>query len=112
MATFDQLFPTFLQRAADLPPVLLVVAYMLVIVGIIVTAMRRPSVRTWVRYFVRVVIVMSLLVYLPQWGDQTQQIVADTVTNTLKANPDQIYQAYKDTLAIKHEENEPHGFWD
>src|SRR5581483_4778755 len=70
------------------------------------------SVRTWVRYFVRVVIVMSLLVYLPQWGDQTQQIVADTVTNTLKANPDQIYQAYKDTLAIKHEENEPHGFWD
>ena len=54
MASFDALFPTFLQRCADLRTVLLVVAYMLVIVGIIVTAMRRPSVRIWVRYFVRV----------------------------------------------------------
>ncbi len=112
MASFDALFPTFLQRCADLRTVLLVVAYMLVIVGIIVTAMRRPSVRVWVRYFVRVIIVMSVLVYLPQWGDQTQQFVADTVTNTLKANPDQIHQAYKDTLSIKRSETESHGLWD
>jgi hypothetical protein len=112
MASFDALFPTFLQRCADLRVVLLVVAYMLVIVGIIVTAMRRPSVRAWMRFFVRVIIVMSLLVFLPQWGDQTQQIVADTVTNTLKANPDQIYQAYKNTLAIKHSETESRGLWD
>ncbi|MCI0540972.1 MAG: hypothetical protein L0Z50_37705 [Verrucomicrobiales bacterium] len=112
MASFDALFPTFLQRCADLRVVLLVVAYMLVIVGIIVTAMRRPSVRAWTRYFVRVIVVMSLLVLLPQWGDQIQQVVADTVTNTLKANPDQIYQVYKDTLAIKHSETEPNGLWD
>ena len=30
----------------------------------------------------------------------------------VKANPDQIYQTYKDTLAIKHSETEPHGLWD
>jgi len=112
MASFDSLFPTFLQRCADLRVVLLVAAYMLLIVGIVVTAMRRPSVRMWMRYFVRVMIVMSLLVFLPQWGDQIQQVVADTVKNTLKANPDQIYQAYQDTLAIKHSETQPHGLWD
>ena len=112
MASFDALFPTFLQRCADVRVVLLVVAYMLVIVGIIVTAMRRPSVRSWTRYFVRLILVMSLLVFLPQWGDQIQVLVADTVANTLKANPDQIYEAYQKTLAIKHSENEPHGLWD
>jgi hypothetical protein len=112
MASFNNLFPTFLQRCADLRVVLLVVSYMLVIVGIIMTAMRRPSMRGWMRYFVRVVVVMSLLVFLPQWGDQVQQIVSDTVTNTLKANPDQIYQAYKDALATKQSENEPQGLWD
>ncbi|MBI3408727.1 MAG: hypothetical protein HY040_10260 [Planctomycetes bacterium] len=112
MASFDSLFPTFLQRCADLRIVLLVVAYMLVIVGIIMTAMRRPSPRAWTRHFVRVIVVMSLLVFLPQWGDQVQGIVANTVTDTLKANPDQIFTAYQDTLKIKHSETEPSGLWD
>lgn len=112
MASFDSLFPTFLQRCADLRIVLLVVAYMLVIVGIIMTAMRRPSPRAWTRYFVRVIVVMSLLVFLPQWGDQVQGIVANTVTDTLKANPDQVFTTYQDTLKIKHSETEPSGLWD
>src|ERR1041385_6860135 len=100
MNSFDSLFPTFLQRCADLRVVLLVVAYMLVIVGIIMTAMRRPSVRAWTRYLVRIMVVMSLLVLLPQWGDQVQGIVARTVTNSLKADPNQIYFAYQEALQI------------
>jgi len=112
MASFNSLFPTFLQRCADLRIVLLVVAYMLVIVGIIMMATRRPSPRAWMRHFVRITLVMSLLVFLPQWGDQVQGIVATTVTNTLKANPDQIYTAYQETLKIKHSETETTGLWD
>jgi len=81
MASFQQLFPTFLQRCADLRNVLMVVAYLLVIVGIIMMATPRPSVRAWSRYWVRLIVVLSLLVNLPQWGDQIQNIVADTVTN-------------------------------
>ena len=49
MASFQQLFPTFLQRCADLRNVLMVVAYLLVIVGIIMMAIPRPSVRAWSR---------------------------------------------------------------
>jgi hypothetical protein len=112
MASFESLFPTFLQRCADLRNVLMVVAYMLVIVGIIMMAMPRPSVRAWTRYFVRLIVVLSLLAFLPQWGDQVQRIVADTVKNTLHANPDQIFQAYKDTLAIKQGENNSQSLWD
>jgi hypothetical protein len=112
MASFDSLFPTFLQRCADLRVVLMVVAYLLLIVGIIMMAMRRPSVRAWTRYFVRIVLVMSLLVFLPRWGDQVQQTVSDTVTNTLHANPNQILQAYKDALAVKQSENDSQSLWD
>jgi len=112
MNSFDSLFPTFLQRCADLRMVLMVVAYMLVVVGTIMMAMRRPSVRAWTRYFVRTIVVMSLLVFLPRWGDAAQQIVAGTVTNTLKADPDQILQAYKDTLAIKQEQGPSQSLWD
>jgi hypothetical protein len=112
MPSFESLFPTFLQRCADLRGVLMVVAYMLLIVGIIMMAIRRPSVRAWTRYFVRVIVVMSLLVFLPQWGDQVQQVVASTVTNTLHANPNQILQAYKDTLAVKQSENDSQSLWD
>lgn len=112
MASFESLFPTFLQRCADLRVLLLVVAYLLVIVGIIMTAMRRPSPRAWMRYFVRVTVVMSLLVFLPQWGDGIQGIVATTVTDTLKADPDQVFLAYQQTLAIKHSQTESTGLWD
>jgi hypothetical protein len=112
MATFQQLFPTFLQRCADLRNVLMVVAYMLVIVGIIMMAMPRPSVRAWTRYFVRLVVVLSLLAFLPQWGDQIQNIVSDTVTNTLQANPDQIFHAFWNTLSIKQGENNSQSLWD
>jgi hypothetical protein len=112
MNSFDSLFPTFLQRCADLRVVLMVVAYLFVIVGTIMTAMRRPSVRAWMRFFVRIIVVMSLLVFLPRWGDAIQQIVAHTVTVTLKADPDQILQAYKDTLAIKQEQGESQSLWD
>ncbi|MBK8001684.1 MAG: hypothetical protein IPK15_24010 [Verrucomicrobia bacterium] len=112
MASFDTLFPTFLQRCADLRGVLMVVAYLLVVVGILVTAMRRPSAQSWLRYLVRLIVVMSLLVFLPRWGDEVQRLVAVTVTDTLKANPDQIHQAYRDALALKQSETEPHGLWD
>jgi len=112
MASFESLFPTFLQRCADLRVLLLVVAYLLVIVGIIMTAMRRPSPRAWMRYFARVTVVMSLLVFLPQWGDGVQGIVATTVTDTLKADPDQVFLAYQQTLTIKHSQTESTGLWD
>jgi hypothetical protein len=112
MATFEQLFPTFLVRCAELRSVLSVVAYFLVIVGIIMTGMRRPSVRGWTRYLVRVLISVTLLVYLPQWGDEMQRLVADTVTNTLKADPDKVLEAYQNALAIKQGPADNKSAWD
>ena len=113
MASFETLFPTFLERCADLRNALLVVAYMLVIVGIIMMAMPRPSVRAWTRYFVRLIVVLSLLTFLPQWGDQIQGIVSDTVTNTLQANPDEVFHAYWNTLSLKQgQNNSSQSLWD
>ncbi len=111
MGTFEQLFPGFLARCASMRGHLMAVSYLFIIVGIIMTAMRRPSVRAWSRYLVRLLVVMALLVYLPEWGDGVQRMVADTVKNTLQADPDQILTAYQDALKTKRADAEEGGLW-
>src|SRR6266508_2808322 len=101
MATFEEIFPTFLQKCSELRQLLFVVAYMLFIVGVIVEAGHRPAVSRWLRFFVRLLIAMALLVFLPQWGDRIGQIVNDTATNGLGAKPEHVYDLYRQTLEAK-----------
>ena len=69
MATFEQLFPTFLQKCAELHELLRIVAFMLFIVGTILLVVHGFSAKTLMLHMVRMFVLTALLVMLPQWGN-------------------------------------------
>ncbi len=76
MATFDSIFPTFLAKCSDLHTLLLSVAYALLVTGIIVTVAHGFTHKALLRLLSRLLLLTSLLVFLPAWGNQIQQFVA------------------------------------
>jgi hypothetical protein len=74
MASFESLFPTFLQKCAELHELLRIVAFMLFIVGTIMFVVHGFSGKTLMLHLVRLFILTALLVMLPQWGNQVQQL--------------------------------------
>ena len=53
MATFEQLFPTFLQKCAELHELLRIVAFMLFIVGTILLVLHGFTGKTLILHMVR-----------------------------------------------------------
>ena len=70
MASFESIFPTFLQKCADLHNLLLVVAFMLFIVGVILRVAHGFTPKSMTMFMVRLLILTALLVFLPAWGNQ------------------------------------------
>ena len=66
MATFEQLFPTFLQKCAELHELLRIVAFMLFIVGTILFVAHGFNGKTLMLHMVRLFVLTALLVMLPQ----------------------------------------------
>jgi hypothetical protein len=79
MATFNSIFPTFLTDCAGLNTLLLNVAYALFIVGVIVTVSHRFTHRSLLNLLMRLLLLTSLLVFLPAWGNQIQQLLQDSI---------------------------------
>jgi uncharacterized membrane protein len=79
MATFDSIFPTFLAKCGDLHTLLLSVAFALFIVGIIVTVMQRSSHKSILNLLLRLMILTSLLVFLPAWGNTLQNLLQTSI---------------------------------
>lgn len=75
MANFEQLFPTFLQKCAELHELLRLVAFLLFIVGTILLVAHGFSAKTLMLQMVRLFVLTALLVMLPQWGNQAQQMM-------------------------------------
>ena len=101
MATFDSIFPTFLARCADLHTLLLSVAYALFVTGIIVTVFQRFTHRTLLNLLLRLLLLTSLLVFLPAWGNQLQSLLQNSVLSGLGVDPTQVYQQYNQLLVTK-----------
>src|SRR5439155_14778844 len=74
MASFESIFPTFLQKCAELHELLRVVAFMLFIVGTILFVQHGFSGKTLVLHMVRLFVLTALLVMLPKWGNEVQHI--------------------------------------
>ena len=72
MATFESIFPTFLAKCGELHTLLLSVAYALFITGIIVTVMNTVHAPRHGASAPRLLLLTSLLVFLPAWGNQIQ----------------------------------------
>jgi len=112
MATFDQLFPTFLQKCAELHELLRIVAFMLFIVGTILLVTHGFTGKTLMLHLVRLLILTALLVYLPQWGNQAQSLIQTSIMNGLGVDPSQVQDQYNQLLVIRRDGGTGSSWWD
>jgi len=112
MATFDQLFPTFLQKCAELHELLRIVAFMVFIVGTILLVTHGFTGKTLMLHLVRLLILTALLVYLPQWGNQAQSLIQTSIMNGLGVDPSQVQDQYNQLLVIRRDSGSGTSWWD
>ena len=112
MATFEQLFPTFLQKCVELHELLRIVAFMLFIVGTILCVVHGFSGKTLMLHMVRLFILTALLVFLPQWGNQVQSLLQTSILNGLGVDPAHVQDQYNQLLVIKRDTGSDHSWWD
>ena len=112
MATFEQLFPTFLQKCAELHELLRIVAFMLFIVGTILLVVQGFNGKTLILHVVRLFVLTSLLVMLPQWGNQAQQLLQTSILDGLGVDPSQVHDQYNQLLEVRRDAGSDHSWWD
>jgi hypothetical protein len=111
MATFDSIFPTFLADCGGLHTLLLSVAYALFIVGVIVTVSQRFTHRSLLNLLMRLLLLTSLLVFLPTWGNQIQTLLQDSILSGLGVDPANVYQQFNQLLIIKRDPATTSSWW-
>jgi hypothetical protein len=111
MATFNSIFPTFLTTCSNLHTLLLSVAFGLFITGIVVTVHHRFSERVLLNLLGRLLILTSLLVFLPTWGNEIQSLLQDSILSGLGVDPSQVYQQYNQLLVIKRDPSTQSSWW-
>jgi len=112
MATFEQLFPTFLQKCAELHELLRIVAFMLFIVGTILLVVHGFSAKTLMLHMVRMFVLTALLVMLPQWGNQAQQLLQTSILDGLGVDPSRVHEQYNQLLVIRRDTGNDRSWWD
>lgn len=110
-STFSSIFPTFLTDCSELHTMLLSVAYALLIVGIIVTVAHGFTHEALLRLLARLVLLMSLLVFLPAWGNQIQQLLQNSILSGLGVDPSQVYQQFNQLLVIQRDPSTQSSWW-
>src|SRR5205809_1012191 len=98
MATFESIFPTFLQKCAELHELLRIVAFMLFIVGTILFVLHGFSGKTLVLHLVRLLVLTALLVMLPRWGNEARSLLKTSILNGLGVDPSNVQDQYNHLL--------------
>ncbi|MBX3732848.1 MAG: hypothetical protein KF791_09660 [Verrucomicrobiae bacterium] len=112
MATFEQIFPTFLQKCIELHALLQVVAFLLFVVGTITFVIHGFSSKTLLLHLVRLVVLTALLVLLPEWGNRIQQLLQDSVLSGLGVDPADVHRQYNALLIVKRDTGAERSWWD
>lgn len=112
MASFESLFPTFLQKCVELHELLRIVAFMLFIVGTIMLVVHGFTGKTLMLHMVRLFVLTALLVMLPQWGNQVQQLVQTSILDGLGIDPSNVQDQYNNLLVVKRDTGNDHSWWD
>ena len=112
MPTFEQLFPTFVQKCAELHELLRIVAFMLFIVGTILLVVHGFNGKTFMLHMVRLFVLTALLVMLPQWGNQAQQLLQSSILDGLGVDPSNVQDQYNQLLVIKRDTGTDRSWWD
>jgi hypothetical protein len=111
MATFDSIFPTFLAKCGDLHTLLLSVAFALFIVGVIVTVKQHASHKSILNLLLRLLMLTSLLVFLPAWGNTLQNLLQTSILSGLGVDPANVYQQFNHLLIIKRDPATQASWW-
>ncbi|HWD90790.1 MAG TPA: hypothetical protein VG938_00440 [Verrucomicrobiae bacterium] len=111
MATFNSIFPTFLSKCGELHTLLLSVAFALFIVGVIVTVKQHTSHKSILNLFVRLLLLTSLLVFLPAWGNTLQNLLQTSILSGLGVDPANVYQQFTHLLIIKRDPTTQSSWW-
>src|SRR5439155_11291162 len=109
MATFENLFPTFLQKCAELHELLRIVAFMLFIVGTILFVLHGFSGKTLMLHMMRLFVLTALLVMLPQWGNQAQSLVQTSILDGLGVDPSHVQDQYNQLLVVRRDTSTGHS---
>lgn len=112
MASFETIFPTLLQKCADLHELLRIVAFMLFIVGTITFVLRGFSPKAMMFYLVRLLILTALLVLLPEWGNRVQELLQVSILSGLGIDPAHVQDQYNQLLVIKRDTGADRSWWD
>jgi len=112
MAPFEDIFPTFLEKCAELHELLRVVAFMLFIVGTILFVLHGFSPQTIMLHLVRLHILTALLVLLPEWGNRGQALLQDSILSGLGIDPANVQDQYNALLVVKRDTSEDRSWWD
>jgi hypothetical protein len=112
MATFESLFPTFIQKCAELHELLRLVAFLLFTVGTILFVVRGLTGKRLMLHLVRLLVLTSLLVMLPQWGNQVQSLLQDSILSGLGINPVNVHDQYNALLVVKRDTGSDRSWWD
>lgn len=111
MATFESLFPTFLTRCAELHGLLLSVAFALFVVGVMVTVYHKFSHRVGLHLLVRLLVLTTLLVFLPVWGNQLQALLQTSLLSGLGVDPANVQEEFNRMLIIKRDQATETAWW-
>lgn len=112
MASFELIFPTFLQKCEELNELLRVVAFMLFIVGTILLVAQRFSARRMVLHLVRLLVLTAVLVMLPTWANQAQGLLQSSILSGLGVDPADVYDQYNKLLVVKRDTGPERSWWD
>ena len=112
MASFENIFPTFLQKCAELNELLRIVAFALFIVGTIMLVTHGFTGKTLMLHMVRLFVLTALLVFLPQWGNQVQSLLQSSILNGLGVDPSNVQDQYNQLLVIRRDTGSTHSWWD
>src|SRR6185295_17651787 len=110
MASFESIFPTFLQKCAELHELLRIVSFMLFIVGTILFVTHGFTGKTLMLHLVRLLILTALLVMLPRWGNQAQSLLQTSILNGLGIDPTHVQDQYNQLLVIRRDTG-PNRSW-
>lgn len=111
MATFEQIFPTFLQKCVELHALLQSVAFALFIVGTITFVLHGFSPRILMLHLVRLLVLTALLVLLPDWGNRLQELLQNSILSGLGVDPAAVHSQYNSLLVVKRENAAEQSWW-
>lgn len=112
MASFELLFPTFIEKCAELHTLLQVVAFLLFVVGTILLAAERFTARRLLGHLVRLTVLISLMLMLPSWGNAAQEILHGSIIEGLGVDPARVHEEYNRLLVTRRNLGTGSAWWD